>query len=573
VSPNDLGGALVLDRPRRAAPPDAIAPHTAGGSARRPDLDVLLGRAAPDRLAVAVLAYLTLPGLLFLAGWTEPWAGLGAGLAALAALVLAPGWRGGEARWPFGVGTTLVCLALGLAWAGATGAHHLVYSTADWQIRDAVLRDLSAGPWPVAYTQGGADGPQWLLRAPLGFFLPAGLVGRVFGFAAAQAALWAWAGLGLGLVLALLATLGRALDPRRPTRAFAVLAVVFALFHGLDVLPNLWLDGRAGAGALAAWGRGGEWWGRLFQYPGHVTALLWAPNHALPAWLAALLLLRHGRRPEFVRGVALPLAAAAFWSPVAAAGAAVLAAAGLLRRGSRGRGVATRSAPGGAEAPGDAGLRAALAAPANWLAVVFAVPLCLYLVAGSGAVPHGLLVASHPPAEALGRWLLLLAVEVLPWAALAVVLVRGGRLFGASVAILCLLPAYVFGPGNEMTSRGGVAPLAVLAVVVGAALLAPAGPDRGRRLARAGLLACAALAAAGSAMEGSLLVARDPWPASERCSVPEAARQSVFQGSTNWSHYLAPWPDERLEGWMEEPEERPVPPPARSPRCWPRGGA
>jgi hypothetical protein len=74
-------------------------------------------------------------------------------------------------------------------------------------------------------------------------------------------------------------------------------------------------------------------------------------------------------------------------------------------------------------------------------------------------------------------------------------------------------------------------------------------------------------------MEGSLLVARDPWPASERCSVPEAARQSVFQGSTNWSHYLAPWPDERLEGWMEEPEERPVPPPARSPRCWPRGGA
>jgi hypothetical protein len=82
--------------------------------------------------------------------------------------------------------------------------------------------------------------------------------------------------------------------------------------------------------------------------------------------------------------------------------------------------------------------------------VVFAVPLCLYLVAGAGAVPHGPVVAVHPPGEALGRWLLLLAVEVLPWAALSALLVRGGRLFGASVALLCLLPAYVFGPGNEM---------------------------------------------------------------------------------------------------------------------------
>ena len=70
-------------------------------------------------------------------------------------------------------------------------------------------------------------------------------------------------------------------------------------FHGLDILPNLWLDWQAGTGALASWGRGGEWWARLFQYSGHVTGLLWAPTHALPAWLVALLLLRHWRTPGF----------------------------------------------------------------------------------------------------------------------------------------------------------------------------------------------------------------------------------------------------------------------------------
>jgi hypothetical protein len=137
--------------------------------------------------------------------------------------------------------------------------------------------------------------------------------------------------------------------------------------------------------------------------------------------------------------------------------------------------------------------------------------------------------------------------------------------------MLCLLPAYVFGPGNEMTSRGGLAPLAVLAVAVAAALLAPA-PARAQRLARAGLLACAALAAAGSAAEFSLLIVKPAWPASERCSVPEAARQSVFRSVTDWAHYLAPWPDAALDDWIEDADRRPVPPANRSPPCWPRGG-
>ena len=551
MSVRDLSGRTPLAR--RVAVPPGSAVHAPVRGTARVDLDAILGQAAPDRLAAAVLAYLGLPGLLFLVGWTEPWVALLAGGAGAAALACVPGWHGGTG-WPLGAGMTTLCLVLGLAWASATGALHLVYATADWQIRDAVLRDLAGGPWPVAYANA-ADGAHWLLRAPLGFFLPAGLVGRGFGFHAAQGALWIWAGLGLGLVLSLLATLAQALAPARPARAFAVLALVFVLFHGLDILPNVWLDWHAGAGLLASWGRGGEWWARLFQYSGHVTALLWAPNHALPAWLAALLLLRHWRSLAFLRGgVALSLAAAAFWSPIAAAGAALLSVAATIR--------------GGMPA-----LRAAATAPVNWLAVAFAMPLCVYLIAGAEAVPHGPLFAAHPPAEALECWAMFLGVEVLAWAALAAMLVRGW-LFGLAIALLCLLPAYVFGPGNEMTSRGGMAPLAVLAVACGAALLVPVPRQdgRGHCLARVGLLACAALGAAGALMESSLLLTKSPWPASGRCSVPEAARQSVFQGSTNWSHYLAPWPDRELEGWLEQPELRPVPPPGGSPPCWPQGG-
>lgn len=543
---------LLLRRPREAEAAAAARLRAAPA----PDLDQRLGGAEPDRLTHAVVAYLAAPGLLFLGGWATPWAALAAGLAGLGALALTPGRRRG-AGWPLGPRLALLCGLLGLLWAAGTGAHHLLYSTVDWQIRDAVLRDLATYPWPVGYRE--ATGEAWLLRAPLGFFLTAGLGGRALGLPAAQGLLWAWCGLGLGLVLAMLATLARAIDPARPRRAFAVLAATFVLFHGADLLPNLILDIQAGAGPLASWGRGGERWDRIFQYSGHVTALLWTPNHALPSWLLALLLVRHWRSEGFVRMAALPLAAAAFWSPVGTAGAAALTVPALLRRW------------------GLAGaLRRGLSAPPNWLAAAFALPLCLYLTAGASDVPHGLLVARHPPMEALGRWALFLAVEVLPWAGLAALLLRRGAgwLLRAAVVLLCLLPLYVFGPGDEMTSHGGMAALAVLAVVGGAALLAPWPPERGgARAAWIALRVLALAAAIGSATEASLLVTRPAWPASRACAVPEAAHQSVFDDSTDWSHYLTPWPEAVLRPWLRPPVLRPLPPPEEAPRCWPAGRA
>ncbi|MBP0491512.1 hypothetical protein [Roseomonas indoligenes] len=524
------------------------SPTPAAPERRHPplDLDRLLGDAAPDRLAVLVLAYLTLPGLVFLGGWAQPWAAAVAGLSGLGAVLLAPGWR---RAWPLSPGMTLACLVLGLVWAGATGSHHLVYSSADWQIRDAVLRDLTAEAWPVAYLDADR-GVDWLLRAPLGFYMVPGLLGRVLGFPAAQAALWAWTGLGFALVLMVLALLARAVARDRPGSGFAVMAGVFILFHGLDILPNIWLDWNFGTGPLASWGRGGEWWPRLFQYSGHVTAILWAPNHAMPAWLLALLVLRHGRHPEFVRGLAMPFAAGAFWSPLASAGAALLAGAVLLREG------------------GAAAIRRAVT-PANILAVVFALPVCAYLVAGSAAVPHGVLFLMHPPLKSFLVWLVFLVVEVLCWAALAALLVRGWT-FAVSVALLCLLPLYVFGPGNEMTARGGMAPLAVLAVVVAAALLAPAA-GRAGRIARRALLACCVLALAGAATEASLLL-KPAWKASGHCDFLEAARQSVYADSTEWAHYLAPWPEPLVSPWMREPPRRPADRTAQAPPCWTGGG-
>lgn len=447
---------------------------------------------------------------------------VGATAAGLLGFALTPGWRGG---WPLARRSTLACAIGGLAWAVlASGTHHLLHAAVDWQIRDAVLHDLARGEWPVAYMIGDLA---WLLRAPLGYYLPAAMAGPEL----AMAALYLWTALGLAIVLALLV----ALAPRRPWLA----ALVFIGFGGLDLLPNLWLDGTQGAGIASHWGRGGEWWARHFQYSGHATLVLWAPNHALPAWIPALLLLRHGGDARFLGSVGLALVAAASWGPLSAAGAAVLVAVAILGRGW-------------------AGVLAALKGPANWLSLILAAPVGLFLTAGAASIPHGFFFATQGWG-AVPVTLLFLLVEFGALAALVLAFIRG-RLLIASVLLLCLLPLYDFGPGNEMTMRGGIAALAVLAVAAVLAL------EHARGWRRGALAALLLIGAAGQVMEASILT-HPPWRASQGCTLPEAAAQSVFT-DTDWSHYVVPWPERTLALLLAAPRELVVDPETVA-RCWP----
>jgi len=503
--------------------------HHEGTRLRRLDLDVRLGRAAPDRLFLLALGYLLFPALIFVAGWLWwPWALAGSG-AALAGFGLAPGRRG----WPLGRRGTLACLGGGLAWAVlCTGTHHLLYAAVDWQIRDAVLHDLADGGWPVAYAVGDLT---WLLRAPVAYYLPAALAGPH----AALPLLYLWTALGLALTLALIAALAR--EAGATHRDAVWVCLVFTAFGGLDLLPNLWLDGGEGPGLAAYWGRGGEWWARFAQYSGHATLLLWAPNHALPGWLPALLLARHARHPAFQGAAGLVLVAGGAWAPVSAAGAALLLVAALL-------------------AQGPPAWRATLCGAPNWLALLLAVPVGLFLAAGSAGIPHGWLLAADGPASPL-RLLVFLLVELGAVALLLLALLRWRPLLSA-VALLCALPLYLFGPGNEMTMRGGIAAFALLALAAGLGWrLAPPG------WRRATLALVLILGAAGQAMEASIL-ANPPWKASPGCSLPEAAAQSVFEESTDWSHYVLPWPDPRLAPLLAPVQPRLVDP-ANLARCWP----
>ncbi len=481
-----------------------------------------------DGLSLALVFYLLMPALLF-AGLFLTWPlAVFAVAAGALGFVFSPGWRVGGWRLPSGA--TLACMAGGLAWGFlCTGTHHLLYAAVDWQIRDAVLHDLADGGWPVAYAVGDLT---WLLRAPVAYYLPPALLGP----ALAQAGLFLWTALGLALVLMGLASLAR-----QAGVGTGWLVLVFIGFGGLDLLPNLWLDGTQGAGIASYLGRGGEWWARDFQYSGHVTLLLWAPNHALPGWIPVLLLARHGRRAEFAASAGLVLAAALAWGPLSAFGAGVLAVLAILMQGRP-------------------GLLAALRGLPNWCGLALALPVVAVLTAGSSSIPHGWLVA-RDGAGALLTYALFLLVEVAAVAVPVLALARW-RALAAALALLALLPLYVFGPGNEMAMRGGIAPLAVLCLAAGIAV-----QQASSAVWRGALVVALAIGAAGQVMEASILI-HPPWRPSPGCTLPEAAAQSVFEDSTDWSHYVIPWPEPRLLALLAPPEPRIVDP-ANLARCWP----
>ncbi len=367
-----------------------------------------------------------------------------AALAGLAALVLRSARAGAMQARVSG-------RAIALAIAAATllfllgGEGRFLYANADWQIRDAVIRDIAGNAWPFIYPL--ADGAR-ILRAPLAMYLLPGLAGKLFGQEGGDLFLLAQNGILLGLMLAACAPLfpnGRA--------RLAALATFFA-FGGLQIVGTLIVQA---AGAKVSFGHIENWSG--IQYSSVVTLAFWVPHHALAGWLcAALYALWRGRLiPLGAFLAAIPLVA--LWSPLAIMGAVPFALlAGIQALWLR----TVRTID--------------LAAPAVALAV--AAPALVYLSAGSETV-GARFVTVMPFA-----WALTLLLGVAAFAAPAAAGGFRGRFAGATlllvVASLMLMPFYRVGSSTDFEMRASIMPMAMLAFLVADMVAVPGAVSRGR---------------------------------------------------------------------------------------------
>lgn len=326
---------------------------------------------------------------------------------------------------PIDAKTLAACLALAVALLLLGGETHLFYANLDWLVRDAVLADLTREGFPLFYRYEGQD---YLLRAPLGMYLLPAMIGHYAGLVGAHIAMLAQNALLLGVCLYVVVKLAG-------VRAAPFLAL-FILFSGLDIAPQLLRNGLDLSDHL-------EWWNSSIQYSSHVTQLFWVPNHALPGWWAALLLLLLARGEIDLSIVAILFAASLLWSPLAAVGAAPLIGFCALRLGP------------------------ALFSSRNIAAVMAGLaflPVALYLTIDAESVKHGWLVALPGFALLYPAFILVEIPHVAILVAARDAIAKSDRaLIGAAVVVLLALPFYYFGPNNDLAMRASMPALFVLA--------------------------------------------------------------------------------------------------------------
>lgn len=470
---------------------------------------------APTKLTngVALAAALTLlgaPTALFALSLRWPYAlvlGLG-GLTCIA--IAAQGLAAARGAWtaaPLDARRLAACLALAALLLVLGGETHLFRPTTDWYLRDAVLADLTKEGFTVLYRINGLD---MMLRAPLGMYVMPALVGHAAGHTsgllAAHVAMLVQNALILGIVLYALLTLGR---------GWKNLAVVLG-FAGVAGLVRLlaWLA----TGDVARLFPGSDTldsWTPLLQFTGSITQLFWVPNHALPGWLLAVLLLLRARREADTATVGASVALMMFWSPLAIMPAvpALLYFAVIDPRGT-------------------------FASRRTWIALVAALgclPVAAYVTAASDTIPRPVIVGDPD------FWPTYFAFLPVQLGSVGVVWYLRDRipadwrgLYWLMFAMLVVLPFFSFGEYNDSVMRGSIAALTILAFVFGYTLADWPPP---RRAAEFAGFALVVIAASSGAWEIWRAATSKTYPinACNVMDVGDAARRATLQ-----TNYIAP---------------------------------
>ena len=400
------------------------------------------------RLAIV---YLMLPVVIWLAGWFEWWLGIPAALLLAAAFwqTMCGSWRPSFTMAAVGVAAAAAC------WVMLTPAGGVFdIDLPDWTEHQTTLLDLVRYPWPtflqdpfrVYVPEEVYSFP--LLRYYLGYYMTPGLAGHWLGPAALNWAVPIWTWLGVALIL-------RMFTRERRGWGIPLAAAVIIFFSGMDILRVILTEGwgwfdmdieRDGLPGISVGVDHLEWlglWGVATQYSSNMTALMWSPQHFIPAGLYALLMLQLRGHRRFLAVSGVLLAASPFWSAFVAVGLLPLTAVLLWKNG----------------------VRPFLRWPNLLLAAPLAALTALYLSSGQTDFPSGWiweryewsLLVQWAPMFYLSEFLLLTA---LLW-----VLRPGLRrepFFIACTATLLLLPLYYFGALGDLGLRASLPSLLLL---------------------------------------------------------------------------------------------------------------
>lgn len=249
-----------------------------------------------DRIIlIAAHIYLLLPALIFCIGWCKWYIGgvmscviaIGAYLSVHEYTLSGPVERIGlsvdkKILWKCFMAVIIIAL-----WVVLSGIGGYVWQNDDHLWRNAIFNILVREDWPVMRSMeiNGVIQERGLIYY-IGFWLPAGLIGKAFGQEAGYAFQCVWATLGIVIFYSLICYW------RKKVSLWPLL--IFIFFSGLDIVGTL----CNGEPLATLWGVDHlERWPGIYQYSSMATQLFWVFNQAVPVWIAcALLFLRPNSR-------------------------------------------------------------------------------------------------------------------------------------------------------------------------------------------------------------------------------------------------------------------------------------
>lgn len=273
-------------------------------------------------LLVITLGYLIIPNVIFCLGWMSVGWGLlatGLCLAPLGYLLAQKPLPHGEKVIPLPAIIAACVLALGFTSFSGTGGFG--FQQADWLKHNTLLKDLIEQPWPVAYTIKGVLAP---ITYYVGYYLPAAVAGKIFGWTAANVFLFGYtvAGYILAAIWALLIFAPFSpVTPRWPW--WMGLGILFG-YSGLDILGYVLIYPLAKMYTLATSIADLEWWSIAWNYPSPLTLIVWCPNQALATWLVGGIGLYGILNNQYRSVMVFVVALSAIWMPFVTAGMAVI---------------------------------------------------------------------------------------------------------------------------------------------------------------------------------------------------------------------------------------------------------
>ncbi len=176
----------------------------------------------------------------------------------------------------------LIIILILLLWCLLSGMGGFGFqNNPDWEKNNAIFHDLLLYKWPVDYEN-------YSLVYYLGYYLPIGLVMKLFGWNIGYLFSFLWGFLGLIIVVYWIKRLSEAFSP--------LIILLFIFFSGLDILGLIikfsvfpdseMLSNFKNVGCI-------EWWANFFQFSSMTTTLFWVPQYAMQGWILTGLVLNN----------------------------------------------------------------------------------------------------------------------------------------------------------------------------------------------------------------------------------------------------------------------------------------